>query len=159
LIANLLDTIGDYGLAGLSAQVFVLAASVAADADQQARYADQALETFTNLGDPLGRARALAQQGQAALRNGDPEAAIVSAQDILEIAQTYQQPDLEATAELIGGLAVQANDLAGEAKASLRRALALAEQQHLIALAVRCLDALGEPQRAEELAHAHGLER
>jgi tetratricopeptide (TPR) repeat protein len=159
LIAKLLDTIGDYGLSGLSAQTFVLAASVATDADEQARYAGQALEKFTNLGDTLGRARALVQQGQAALRRGDPEAAIISAQDILEIAQAYQQPDLEATAELIGGLAVQANDRADEATASLERALALAQQQHLIALAVRCLEALGKPQRAEELARAYGLEQ
>ena len=159
LIAKLLDAIGGYGLSGLSAQALVLAASVARDADEQARYAGQALEKFTNLGDTLGRARALVQQGHAALWRGDPEAAIISAQDILEIAQAYQQPDLEAAAELIGGLAVQANAQTDEAKESLERALALAEQHHLIALAVRCLAALGQPQQAEAMARTHGLER
>jgi hypothetical protein len=158
LVTKLLDAIVAYGLSGLSAQAFVLAASVALDADEQARYAGQALSKFTDLGDTLGRARALIQQAHAALRHNDPEAAIVIAQDLLEVAEQYQQPALEAAAELIGGLAVQADDPADESTKSLRRALVLAEQHHLIALAVRCLQALGQPQQAEEMARTHGLE-
>jgi uncharacterized protein HemY len=110
------------------------------------------------LGDKLGGAQAMIQKAYADLRQDDREAAIQIAQDLLEIAEKYQQPDIEAAAEFIGGVAVQPDDQAGEAKASLRRALALAKQQHLIALAVRCLQALGKPQQAEDMARTHGLE-